>query len=86
MTGNAITPNVPQLMRWGDVQEGWEELAVTSQIRGTHLSNLYDSHILDLSLKPKTISQEMKLRISQRANNTSFMPGQEHWGRLSMHL
>ena len=43
MIGKAITSNFPQLTRWRDVQEGWEKLAVTSQIRGTDLSNLYDS-------------------------------------------
>ena len=66
-------------MRRGDVQEGWEKLGVTAQFQGTDLSNLYDSRTLDLSLKLKTISQEMKFRIFQRENKTSFMSGQEHW-------
>lgn len=40
MIGKAITSNFPQLTKWGDVQEGWEKRAVTSQIRGTDLSQI----------------------------------------------
>lgn len=61
----------------GRHQEDWEKLTVTrmSDILGTDLFNLYDcTHIgLESEEKPKTISQERKLRIFQRKENKTCL-------------